>query len=441
MKSTRDTTDPGKVVQMQREWEREVEAHIAMRDAQHKNIIEFIVAVERGHERYLMFRWAEEGNLRNFWTKNSRPVLAATLVKDAVDQIVGLADALHKLHTGNYKTGGESFRHGDLKPENILCVTIKPPEPDQVNIPELKISDMGLAKHHNVATELRPPTSMRYTTTRYEPPETVSSVDAIGRSRRYDMWSLGCVILETIIWLLHGSEVLQNFNDRIVDDVGQKSHWFEFKVKRAGQRERGKVAVVHHHVRGIMRALRKDQECAPGTAMGDLLEIVQEKLLVVKLGVATIRNEGSPKSSPGCRIYSEELLDCLHEMISKGEKDESYWFTGKARERIKQLEAIPDLDPESPIEHDMLSPQEALALGKRGIPIHIQVPERPLRLAVQQPISLLVPSTNEPLKTRRVSRFRDLAPGRHANMNCRMYVLSPNTQQIQASNPGSARDS
>ncbi|KAK1749700.1 HET-domain-containing protein [Echria macrotheca] len=406
IKKIKESTSPNQedAAQMQLSWEREVEAHIAMRKAEHEHIIEFIAAVERGPERFLLFRWAEEGTLQAFWTKNPSPTLCSTIVKDVVDQIVGLADALHKLHTGNYKTGGESFRHGDLKPENILCVTVKPPQPGRVNIPQLKISDMGLAKHHNVATELRPRTSMRYTTTRYEPPE-INNIGDIGRSRRYDMWSLGCVILETIIWLLHGNSVLKNFNDRIVDNVGQSCHWFEIiKSKRPGQR--GK-AVVHHHVQGVMRALRKDQECAPGTAIGDLLDIVQRKLLVVKLGAATTRSEGGPKSSPGCRIYSEELLESLLEMVSKGEKDDSYWFTGRPRVPIAHLEPIIEPDPDSPIDldRDLLSPEEAFAPGQSGISIRVHAAEELPELDVEHPSSIIlrVPSASE-AKTRRVAK-------------------------------------
>ncbi|KAK0648663.1 hypothetical protein B0T16DRAFT_456125 [Cercophora newfieldiana] len=349
-KSGGNTTDRGKLDQLQKEWDREVAAHVAMRQAQHKNIIEFITAVERGHDRFLLFRWAEEGTLRQFWEVNPRPVLTTTLIKDAVLQIIGLADALHKLHTGHYgsyRAGGESFRHGDLKPDNILCVTIKPPQENCVNVPELKISDMGLAKHHNVATELRPPTSMRYTTTIYEPPEVMALGPQQGRSRRYDMWSLGCIILETIIWLLYGNRNLETFNAKIVDERGQKCHWFEFRDKKDGPRGQ---ATVHQHVQDTMRTLCADQECGPHTAMRDLLDIVQTKLLVVKLGIGTFLNHGDaggPKSQPGCRIYSGELLECFNKMLTKGKADERYWFTGKSRKGIDRLVVIPD--PESPV--------------------------------------------------------------------------------------------
>jgi len=337
MKSVMDSTDLGKHQQLHTEWLREVDVQIAMRQAEHKNVIEFIGAVERGYDRYLMFRWAEEGNLRTFWRTNSRPALTTALVKDVVYQIIGLVDALQKLHTGSYRTGGESFRHGDLKPENILCVTIKPPQTDGgINIPELKISGMGLAKYHSVATEFRPPTSMRYTTARYEPPEVLSPGQR--RSRRYDMWSLGCIILETVIWLLYGNQTLEIFNEKIVDKSGLKTHWFGFEQSTRPGDHRSRVSV-HCNIQDTMQALSKDQECDSDTAMRDLLEIVRAKLLVVELGAAIAMGA---KSGTGRRITSYELSKCLQEMAKKGETNEHYWFTGKSRQGVDRLIAAPD---------------------------------------------------------------------------------------------------
>lgn len=42
-------------------------------------------------------------------------------------------------------------------------------------------------------------------TQKYEPPETDNERGEIGqpRSRLYDMWSMGCIVFEFIIWLLY----------------------------------------------------------------------------------------------------------------------------------------------------------------------------------------------------------------------------------------------
>ncbi|KAK4198543.1 HET-domain-containing protein [Triangularia verruculosa] len=327
----RDTTDQDDLKQLRDEWTREVEAHIAMRNLKHRNIIEFIAAIKRGSDRYLLFRWAEEGSLRKYWEvpEHKRPLVTKELVRDVILQIRGMADALDKLH--NYRFGGGSYRHGDLKPENILCVVDQPPRDGQFSFPILKISDMGLAKHHNIATQLRHNTSTQYTTTRYEPPE-VALKSKLGRSRRYDMWSFGCVVLEMMIWLLHGSDTLERFNSQIIDEGRHRSHWF--KVDKDKDQ-----AFVHPHVQATIRALYYDPECKKNTALRELLTIVETKLLVVELDppATPVSSSAPPKSTNGSRAYSRELMDRLNHIVAEGNTNESYWFTGTSREHIRDL--------------------------------------------------------------------------------------------------------
>ncbi|KAK4171486.1 putative Serine/threonine-protein kinase [Triangularia setosa] len=357
----RDTTDQDELDQLRDEWVREVEAHIAMRDLKHPNIIEFIAAIKRGSDRYLLFRWAEEGSLRKFWEvpEHKRPAMTKGLVRDVIFQIRGMADALDKLH--NYRYGGGSYRHGDLKPENILCVLGQSPQDDQFNFPILKISDMGLAKHHTVATQLRHNTSTQYTTTRYEPPEVALKSD-LGRSRRYDMWSFGCVILEMMIWLLYGSDNLERFNSQIIDEGRHRSHWF--KVDKDKDH-----AYVHSHVQATIKALYLDPECKTDTALRELLAIVETKLLVVELDppATPVSSLAPPKSTAGSRAYSQELMTRLDDIVARGSTDETYWFTGTNRQYIKDLKV--DKAPEP----SFLSPN--LAAG-RNQPLR---PRNPLR--------------------------------------------------------------
>lgn len=283
-----------------------------------------------------MFRWADGGNLREFWQSNKRPQLCVALVRDFVLQLRGLADALDKLHDFAY-------RHGDVKPENILRVRTKTVSGVELDVGILKIADMGLAKHHTVLTEFRPPTSMKYTTYRYEPPEVTPGVSVTpGRSRRQDIWSIGCVTLELIIWLLYGAGELNDFNSKdVVGEMGELSPYFKIEGK-----DHNKTAKVHPAVVETMEALSKDQECRRGenTAIKDLLAIVKTKLLVVNLGPATIHDtEGleSPrnnfKTQIGSRASAQEFCLALDEIISKGTSNESYWYSGKSRDHIQRL--------------------------------------------------------------------------------------------------------
>lgn len=244
-----------------------------------EHIVRFITAFRRrrqhgGDEHYLMFEWADGGNLRNLWKNMPSPTLTAPLVKDVIKQVLGLAKALDAAH--NLNATGASYRHGDLKPENILVFN------KGGLIGTLKIGDWGEAREHGQATEMRPSkTTAKYGTRRYEAPEVETGVTPkwLGqstkrRSRLYDIWAMGCITLELTIWLLYGAEGLGRF-DR---ELGFGSFYQTSVVNGR------KVAQVHDAAVRWMDQMAEDPRCQVGsTAIGDLLELVRTALLVVKL--------------------------------------------------------------------------------------------------------------------------------------------------------------
>ncbi|KAH8896977.1 hypothetical protein GQ53DRAFT_680702 [Thozetella sp. PMI_491] len=343
-------TEESAVVALREEWEAEVHAHREISQLHHPNIIEFIAAFTRGTEHYLMFRWADGGTLRDLWKNNSQFKLSADLVRDVVLQLRGLADALVELH--EYRGG--AWRHGDLKPENILRVLTKANSKSSLDVGILKISDMGLAKHHTAMTAVRHATTQKKTTFRYEPPEV--SIRPLGsRSRRYDIWSFGCFTLEFLVWLLFGNEGLTAFNKSIVGDLGEQTPYYTVKINDQGY----KSAQVHPEVIETMDAIAKDQEGKSDTAIQELLHIVRDMLLIVDLDPAAeeitseievpgiIVTPADPTAPPtiamgdlgfqGPRATAKELRNALDNIISEGNKNERYWFTGKSRDHIRRL--------------------------------------------------------------------------------------------------------
>ncbi|KAI4961385.1 hypothetical protein J4E86_000413 [Alternaria arbusti] len=260
-------------------WEREVKALRTMNELNQEHIVRFITAFRRrrgkdGQDHYLMFEWADGGNLRSMWKRVPSPTLTVALVKDAMFQILGLARALDAAH--NLNNTGSSYRHGDIKPENILCFN------NGREIGTLKIGDWGEAKEHGQVTEMRPSkTTAKYGTRVYEAPEVETGVRAkyLGqstkrRSRLYDIWAMGCITLEFTIWLLEGHEGLTKFRP----DLGEGS-FYEISIQNGK-----KVAHVHKAAIYWMNKMGEDPRCQAGTtAIGDLLELVRTALLVVKL--------------------------------------------------------------------------------------------------------------------------------------------------------------
>ncbi|KAK2746243.1 tol-like protein [Colletotrichum kahawae] len=201
------------------------------------HLIECLAVLERGPDRYLLFPWADGGSLRDYWENTPCQIPTHSLVKEALVQLQGIGDALRGLHyfgiddnseeqpddlpgvhtediADEYNSVGAeiSIRHGDLKPENLLWFTEHGQNDDVARC--LKIADMGLAKRHVVGTQDRSRlTTTTYGTILYEPPEAEPAFGPQPRSRLYDMWSMGCIITEWIIWLLYGNTELQRFHD------------------------------------------------------------------------------------------------------------------------------------------------------------------------------------------------------------------------------------
>ncbi|SPQ24631.1 1c852c8e-3c27-4064-b4f6-a4ad5c015261 [Thermothielavioides terrestris] len=247
-----------------------------------------------------MFEWADGGNLLNLWKTPNQP-LTPSLVKATIKQLLGLASALCAAH---YPQHGPTFRHGDLKPANILWFK----DGDSSDgIGTLKIADWGLAKEHNILTVLRTnKTSTEYGTRRYEPPEEETGLGvSIGsltpgeqpvgkkRSRLYDIWAMGCITLEFIVWLLHGPDGLRRFNHEVRLGYSDGGPFYQTRVENGVT-----VARVHDVAVEWMNRMAKDPRCQVGrTALGDLLELVQTRLLVVAMPDRLGTSEWSPMSN------------------------------------------------------------------------------------------------------------------------------------------------
>jgi serine/threonine protein kinase len=345
-------------------WEDEAKALRNVNNLNHPNITKCIAAVRRGERRYFMFSWADGGNLQEYWKKTAKQSPDAKSIRQMVEQLRGLADALDALH--NCKSGNEnllavsdngsedsnkSIRHGDLKPENILRF-ISGPDTKMSHIERelgnLKIADMGLAKQHIVATQLRTNTSQRYGTIRYEAPEAITETK--GRSRLYDVWSLGCITLEFIIWILHGNTILEEFYTQVEAGRKQTCQYFELHEDRKG-------AEVHHIVTEWMERIRiSDPECSQDTAIKDLLDIVRNRLLVVNLEPGPLNRKDSVasmfdtrKAIPGFRATAAEYRNYLDTILGKAKENPNYLWTEKCREGIRL-----------PTRTDFLSPATAM---------------------------------------------------------------------------------
>lgn len=194
----------------------------------------------------LLLRWADGGNLRDLWTAHdTRPELNYPRICWMAQQVHGLADALDGIHSTRLTALGaeavqtfplspgfphQSFdsgpipatqdeegihygAHGDIKPENVLWFR------QDTTIHEfgiLKLSDFGLTTFHRGLARGLKAAEVRVTNT-YSAPEREIEESIF---QPFDMWSLGCIFLELVTWILLGSKHIKAFQDARLQDGG-----------------------------------------------------------------------------------------------------------------------------------------------------------------------------------------------------------------------------
>ncbi|KAI1878296.1 uncharacterized protein JN550_000478 [Neoarthrinium moseri] len=275
---------------------REMDTLRKIRAIKHQHLITPIAAFEKGNKRCFMFPWADGGNLLEFWrvtdSRHGPRPFPAALVSWSLQQMCGLADCLVTLYEHN-------CRHGDLKPGNILHFK------DGGENGRLVIADFGLAKFHLLdTTRRRDKSSIFDRTLRYEPPEMELENDderETPRSRSYDVWSMGCILLEFCIWLVYGWDYLELF---IRGSLNEK-----FWELKAG------VPHVHHRVQeeicSILEHLKAD------AAVKDIVTLIRDRLLVIR----PLRSSDSPSVH---RATAHELLEGIRALSQRAFIEEEY---------------------------------------------------------------------------------------------------------------------
>ena len=258
----------------------------------HPNLIRHIATFRKGSQYYVIFPWANGGDLRNFWEQSKPDSETRKLTTWCLQQMFGLASALEALH-------GLNCRHGDLKPENIFHFKEGREEG------KLIIADFGVSKVHVKGTLLRGvPTFERATTPSYEPPEVIPKQDT-ARSRKYDIWSMGCILLEFVLWLLTDYEMIKAF-DLARAGLGATSaaeaHFYKLVDNKADNAE------IHPAVLEVIEGIRKHPHYS-GTALEALIELICKRLLLVQVD---------------SRCSAEELRIELEKIVSKAEDPKNY---------------------------------------------------------------------------------------------------------------------
>lgn len=176
----------------------------------HPHLVTLLATFTQDGYYHMIFPWAE-CDLDTYWENNPRPHPGDLgLIRWLSRQCLGIMEAVDVIHNPTHLTWENKFgRHGDIKAENILWFKSQPNDPDDRGI--LVISDLGLtAINSDKSRSMQPNTGLKMTPS-YRPPECDIKGGKISRS--YDIWTLGCLYLELVCWLLRGQAGKAQFDE------------------------------------------------------------------------------------------------------------------------------------------------------------------------------------------------------------------------------------
>ncbi|KAH9236531.1 hypothetical protein K456DRAFT_1831012 [Colletotrichum gloeosporioides 23] len=257
------------------------------------HIVKDLETFQQGKGYFFIFPWAEGGNLYNFWSANDLETRCPKLAIWCLQQILGLAEAIEGLH-GDLQKGHE-FCHGDLSPQHILHF-------HAVNsYGMLKITGFEVSRLHSKGEPERlssSPPHLSYDT--YRSPETDATEPKL---HKVDMWSLGCLYFEFVVWAVCNFKAVSDFNfARWPSNSGTRLDRFYYHTAVGGTE-------IHPVVQRAFEKLRSMSRCGPETAFGGVLEIIEGHLLQV-----IIDN----------RVTAKQLCEKLTGVINKSNLDHDF---------------------------------------------------------------------------------------------------------------------
>jgi len=179
---------------------------LARSPGSHEHITTFHTGFLFEKKIYLIAELAD-GNLDEFMAKYPERRAVDNLDRDwLLAQLRGLASALGVLH------GHMTYHHHDIKPANILVFN----DPAANVKHRLKFTDFGSAGYAGcIDATGRSAKSKIKGNTPTLPPETYKNGSS---SRPHDIWSLGCVFVDILVWYWRGWGYLKEFRSEVEDD-------------------------------------------------------------------------------------------------------------------------------------------------------------------------------------------------------------------------------
>ncbi|KAK8863008.1 kinase-like protein [Apiospora arundinis] len=319
LKTFLDGYSPGS---SQKNFDLELETNNAIR--RHDRILALLAALEHRGNFYMIFPWAEFGNLRGIWEEYSPRVDGATgpNVRHAewyssqwiLEQCLGIASAVAYIHG----RGGlrQFLLHADITPVNILGF------PNQHSV-FLKLADFGHS-HILDPDSLQVPVSALVKPRTYRAPEWDTKENV---TTQYDVWSLGCLFLEFATWAISGREGIKAFeNERLSEDNDPKADYGSCPEDTFFKRVAGRRSILsgsRFHRSYMLTTHRNDSKSSftrsrSFSVHGFNRPVVTQIREAVVAHIQDLRNKPECNDDCGKRAWSDEVRDALSRILSKG---------------------------------------------------------------------------------------------------------------------------
>jgi len=295
----------------------------------HPHIVPHITSWQQKNKYYILYPKAKY-SLREYMRSVKPIALGGKEVLWFLEQLRGLADAIkqvHELEREKYiglsrdakskikaeeRDSSQGYHH-DIKPENILVF-----ERTLGYDPTFKLSDFGAGDIKKVLrgiSESNFASVVRGTATYYGP-------EFEGKtSRPFDMWALGCVFLELMMWLFDGVDGERKFTSKRAQLSSPPGtiHFDTFWYKRRSE------ILLNPAVEEALVTL-KNEHCAGMSAFEDIVAIIRSLLttnprerlrakhLVVKLDA--VYNQAKKDVAMNSNVY-------LHRRERNGQKGQT----------------------------------------------------------------------------------------------------------------------
>ncbi|KAM7210134.1 Protein kinase-like domain containing protein [Rhypophila decipiens] len=290
--------------------------HVAGLDQETKeHLIPLLATFEIYHSSeptyYFLFPWAD-GNLEDLWKTEdgNRCPRDINQLGFMVHQFYYMAKTLECVHNDRLliapNTGSDGHRygrHGDIKPTNYLYFRNNSDRnrDDNYNIRwqglRIVLADFGLGSLHRKQTKSnQKATDLGHTAT-YAAPECDDDNSELV-SQKSDIFSLGCVFLLHIVWLLEGADlsptteaseeykeeqtVLHCFSKARLHEKDLHPDLDKFKTDRFWKYTKAKGFVIKDSVKDKIEGLKNRDDCME--VVGEMLTVIENGMLQVNKG-------------------------------------------------------------------------------------------------------------------------------------------------------------